>query len=96
MASSSSIPVTFEFELVIRRASLDESDIPFEKIIELMEEELFSQNEALLCFGPSFGIEALETFIIRLKAAGLEYYDDFYELQLDHPAWLRFEAFITD
>jgi len=95
MSEATLIPVTFELGLVVRKASLNTGTISRNKLLELMEDPPYSENNDLICFGPCFGGEALETFISRLQTAGLEYYDDFFELQFTHPDWLSFKAFST-
>lgn len=51
-----------------------------------------AEDAELLSFGPSFGREACDEFIRRLESIGLAYVDDFFDLALNHPSWLKFSA----
>jgi hypothetical protein len=83
-----SIAATTEYGIVIRRQALDKLGINAEQVCEIMEDQPLGSNPDLISFGPSFGNEALEELIARLKAVGLEYVDDFAALALDIPDWL--------
>ena len=56
-------------------------------------EQPLDSNEDLISFGPAFGEEAMNEFISRLQALGLQYVDDFFSISYDIPAWcgLRIE-----
>jgi hypothetical protein len=83
-----SIPVSPQGGIVVRRAALDEKQISESALLEAMEAaQPDSSNEQLLAFGPSFGEEAMNEFVRRLKALGLEYVDDFFFINIDLPDW---------
>ena len=87
------IRVTFEHGIVIRKAALRRTRIDREQLLSAFESQApFSENDDLVVFGPSFGSEACDEFIRRLKDLGLQHVDDFFELEFDHPEWLSFSA----
>lgn len=43
----------------------------------------------LIAVGPLFGDDTLVTMVEALEAAGLRYFDDFFELSGNWPEWLR-------
>src|SRR6185312_2342182 len=88
MASDTSIILTSEFGLIIRRSALTERHVDLRDLLTALEvnERLDGSNE-LLSFGPHFGREALNTMISRLTALGLVYFDDFFEFCGDYPTW---------
>jgi hypothetical protein len=88
------VKVTSEYGIVIRRASLAEKNIDYSRVLQAMEVvQPFDSNDDILSFGPSFGEEAMNGFISRLQALGLEYVDDFFNITYDLPSWcgLRME-----
>ena len=93
MLNSSSICVTSEFGLIVRRSALAERQVDMRDLLNAMEtkEGLDGSND-LLSFGPHFGREALNTIIARLTNLGLVYFDDFFELCGDYPSWCVFRA----
>jgi hypothetical protein len=52
----------------------------------------FRVEGALIAVGPLVGDTALEELIEELEALGLVYFDDFFELSGNWPAWLRLYA----
>jgi len=86
-----SIRVSVEFGIVIRRASLDERSISLNKVYQCMgTSSPLGMNDDLISFGPSFGIGAQREFIRRLEEIGLVYYEDFFDMSIDSPAWCDF------
>lgn len=49
----------------------------------------------LVALGPIYDVEALGTLVDELEAAGLVYYDDFFELSGSWPEWLALTARTT-
>lgn len=47
-------------------------------------------NDELISFGPSFGPEAQREFLRRLEELGLVYFEDFFDINVDHPVWCAF------
>ena len=88
-----SIPVTFQHGIVIRQAALAAHGLTRGDLLRVFETgHPLGENDGLISFGPSFGPEACNEFISRLQGLGLIYVDDFFDLALDHPEWLNFQA----
>lgn len=82
------VKATSEYGIVIRRAALTAKGIDYTQLLQAMEvEQPLDSNENLVSFGPSFGEEAMNEFIARLQALGLEYVEDFFAISCDMPAW---------
>lgn len=82
------VKVTAEYGIVVRRKALSEKIISYSMVLEAMETEApLDSNDDLISFGPSFGGEALDSFIKRLQILGLEYVDDFFSITFDMPPW---------
>jgi hypothetical protein len=96
MASDTSIILTSEFGLIIRRGALTERHIDLRDLLTALEvDERLDGSDDLLSFGPHFGREALNTMISRLTALGLVYFDDFFEFCGDYPPWCVFRGGYT-
>jgi hypothetical protein len=65
----------------LTRASLDER-------LGLTDAE-FQVDGDLVALGPVYDVEALGTLVDELEAAGLAYYEDFFELSGSWPEWLQ-------
>jgi hypothetical protein len=84
------IKVTGECGIVIRKAALKEKGINHIDILKIMEvESPLDDDDDLISFGPSFGEEALNEFIVRLQNIQLEYVDDFFTIIYDVPEWCK-------
>ena len=82
------VKATGEYGIIIRQEALSMKKIHKTKVFEAMEvEQPLDSNQDLISFGPAFGPEALNEFISRLQALGLEYVDDFFALSFDFPSW---------
>ena len=68
----------------LTRAALDER-------LTLTDEE-FRVEGQLVAIGPLVGDDALTALIEELEGLGLAYFDDFFELSGNWPAWLRLHA----
>lgn len=84
----SHVRLSSHYGIVIRRASLKLRSVSLEDILQAMEvQQPMDQDEHLISFGPHFGQEAADELIKRLKQLGLEYYDDYFDFNVDIPEW---------
>jgi hypothetical protein len=89
----SSVAVTAENGIVIRRRALAERNVSYRALLTVFEiDQPFGVNEKLVTFGPSFGQEALEALTQKLIALGLIYFDDFFEFVGVFPRWCKFSV----
>lgn len=82
--------------LFLRRAAYESSGLTRAAIddrLGLTADE-FRVEDDLIAIGPIYEREAnlLTDLIIELEGAGLVYFDDFFELSGNWPAWLRLYA----
>jgi len=90
------INVTPEYGLVVRKDALLERGVSLEKLLVAMKVEApLDSDDRLISFGPSFGQEALDGLVRELLGLGLQYFDDFFEVVGDYPAWCRFKVGYT-
>jgi hypothetical protein len=82
--------------LFLRRAAYESSGLTRAAIDErlVLTADEFRVEEDLIAIGPIYagGGNALADFIGELENAGLVYFDDFFELSGNWPAWLRLHA----
>jgi hypothetical protein len=91
------IAATTEYGIVIRRAAVTRKGISYQDVLKAMEvEQPLDGNADLVSFGPSFGEEAMNEFISRLKKLGLEYFDDFFSFAYDMPQWCSVRVGLTN
>jgi hypothetical protein len=84
------VAATGEFGLVVRKKSLSEKGLTKDRVLAVMADvDVLGENDGVLSFGPLFGEEALLEFSSRLKNIGLEYHDDFFDLNFLAPGWMR-------
>jgi len=82
------IVATAEYGIVVRMDSLHERGVTYQSLLEALEVSApLDVDEQIASFGPSFGEEALNEFVRRLTALGLEVFDDFFVISLDLPTW---------
>ena len=87
------VQLSSDYGFVVRRQALSEKGISTTDLLGVFEcDAPMDSDSELLSFGPTFGPEAADTFIDRLKAVGLEHIDDFFLFSGDYPEWCRFEA----
>lgn len=85
---SDTIKITGEYGVFIRKAALAVKKIAYSALLDAFEVEVpLAENDDLVSFGPSFGQEAMDEFVSRLQALGLEYFDDFFCIASDFPEW---------
>jgi len=88
-----SIRIEHQCGCVVRRKALAQRGIDIRDLLEAMEVgDPLDESEELLAFGPFFGAEAVLAFHERLLALGLVYIDDFVDVTIDLPPWLRLRA----
>jgi hypothetical protein len=77
--------------LLIRRAAFERAGIERQALdtqFNLTADE-FRVEGGLVAVGPLFGDDTLVSMVEALEAAGLRYFDDFFELSGNWPEWLR-------
>jgi hypothetical protein len=81
--------------LFIRRAAYEKSGLSraaIDKRLGLTPDEFRVEGD-LVAIGPIYGEgDALAELIDELEGVGLAYFDDFFELSGNWPAWLRLHA----
>ena len=82
-----SIKITDGYNVVVREISLKQRGLDVNDLI-LGEDFTLTAQNGIILFGPLFGIEAQEELIHRLKKIGLNYYDDFIEINIELPEWV--------
>ncbi|MBL8959080.1 MAG: hypothetical protein JNJ98_04445 [Gemmatimonadetes bacterium] len=89
------LPLAAEYpSLVIRREAFERTGLTrtaFDERLGLTDEE-FRVEGALIVIGPIHETDALPLVIEELERAGLTYFDDFFDLSGNWPAWLRLFA----
>ena len=76
--------------LLVRRPAFESSGLTRAQIdasLGLTDEEFRVEGE-VIAIGPVFDVEALTDLIADLETRGLIYFDDFFELSGNWPAWL--------
>lgn len=77
--------------LLIRKAAFERVGLTraqFDDALGLTPEE-FQVEGDIIAIGPLAGDDSLSDLIVELEAAGLVYFDDFFELSGNWPEWLR-------
>jgi len=77
--------------LCIRRAAYERAGLTRQALDERLglTPDEFRVEAGLVALGPIFDDEALGSVVAELEAAGLAYFDDFFELSGNWPEWLR-------
>ena len=80
--------------LLIRKSAFERVEMTRAQVDEALglTPDEFRIEGALIAIGPLVGEDSLSDVIERLEAAGLVYYDDFFELSGNWPEWLRLFA----
>ena len=80
--------------LLIRKSAFERVEMTRAQVDEALglTPDEFRIEGALIAIGPLVGEDTLSDLIERLEAAGLVYYDDFFELSGNWPEWLRLFA----
>ncbi|MBX3174173.1 MAG: hypothetical protein KF709_07155 [Gemmatimonadaceae bacterium] len=82
-------PTLFIRKEAFERAQLTRAAI--DQWLNLTDEE-FRVEGVLLAIGPIYDADALQALVNALEDKGLEYFDDFFELPGNWPAWLHLHA----
>ena len=80
--------------LLIRKSAFERVEMTRAQVDEALglTPDEFRIEGAQIAIGPLVGEDTLSDLIERLEAAGLVYYDDFFELSGNWPEWLRLFA----
>ena len=84
--------------LFVRRAAFERVGLTraaFDERLNLTEDEFRVEGD-LIAIGPLPGETALTDLIDELETAGLEYFDDFFELSGNWPEWLKLYVMSAD
>src|SRR3954471_3761037 len=76
--------------LVIRKAAFESSGfarVEIDESLGLTDEEFRVEGD-LVAIGPVFNADGLTDLVTELEKRGLVYFDDFFELSGNWPAWL--------
>ncbi len=74
--------------LIVKNDALERLEInDVELATELLNTNECYYGTGLVIYGPFFGAEALEVAILTLTNKGMEYWDDFFDFQVDVPDW---------
>jgi hypothetical protein len=92
LSLSGDAPTLFILRGAFERAELTRQQM--DEVLGLTPEE-FRMEGQLIAIGPLVGESALTELIDTLEARGLVYYEDFFELSGNWPAWLKLFA-MTD
>lgn len=80
--------------LVVRRPAFEQAGLARAQIdafLDLTDEEFRVEGD-IVAIGPVFDAEALGELVAELENRGLVYFDDFFELSGNWPAWLSIFA----
>lgn len=77
----------------VRRAAFERAGLTRDVVDALLglTDDEFRLERDLIVVGPLFG-DGVEQLLAMLERAGLEYFDDYFELSGNWPAWLRIYA----
>ena len=77
--------------LLIRKAAFERVGLTraqFDDALGLTPDEFRVEGE-VIAIGPLVGEDSLTDLIVQLEEAGLQYFEDFFELSGNWPEWLR-------
>jgi hypothetical protein len=84
--------------LIIRRQAFEKAGLvraEIDAFLALTDEEFRVEGD-LVVIGPVFEADALADLVAELETRGLVYFDDFFELSGNWPAWLSLYAMAKD
>ena len=89
------LSVTFAVPtILVRKSAFERAGLTRQAIddrLNLTPDEFRIEGD-LIAIGPIHGDEELTTFVEELEAAGLVYFEDFFDLSGNWPEWLRIFA----
>lgn len=80
--------------LIIRRPAFEKAGLAraqIDALLNLTDEEFRVEGD-IVAIGPVFESDALSQLVAELESRGLVYFDDFFELSGNWPAWLSLYA----
>jgi hypothetical protein len=80
--------------LIIRRPAFEKAGLAraqIDALLNLTDEEFRVEGD-IVAIGPVFESDALSQLVAELESKGLVYFDDFFELSGNWPAWLSLYA----
>jgi len=80
--------------LLIRRPAFEKAAlarVEIDAFLDLTDEEFRVEGD-VVAIGPVFDAEALSDLVAELENRGLAFFDDFFELSGNWPAWLSIYA----
>lgn len=83
--------------LIIRRPAFEKAGLAraqIDALLNLTDEEFRVEGD-IVAIGPVFESDALSQLVAELESRGLVYFDDFFELSGNWPAWLSLYAMAT-
>lgn len=90
-------PLIGDYSLVINLTRVSTKGLPIERILSSLGKIVISKAEdGLLVISPIFGREAIDSLASQLQAEGLEYFDDFIEIEQTLPDWCRLNIEFRD
>jgi hypothetical protein len=80
--------------LFVRKAAFEKAGLTRRRIDERLNltADEFRVERDLIAIGPIPAVEDLPALLAELEGLGLVYFDDFFELSGNWPAWLRLYA----
>ena len=80
--------------IIVRREAFERARITRETIDRalVLTSEEFRIERDLVAIGPIYNDEGLATLVRTFEDAGLVYFDDFFEMSGNWPAWLSFHV----
>jgi hypothetical protein len=80
--------------ILVRKAAFERNGLTRQAIDERLNltPDEFRMEGELIAIGPIHGDDELTTFVEELEAAGLIYFEDFFDLSGNWPEWLRIFA----
>jgi hypothetical protein len=86
------LPLTSDYPtLLIRRAAFERADLErtaFDERFGLTRDEFRVEGD-LIGIGPLVGEDTLTGIVAELESLGLMYFEDFFEMSGNWPAWLK-------
>jgi hypothetical protein len=85
LSLTASTPTLLLQKEAFERAGLTRAQV--DRALTLTDDE-FRVEGNVIAIGPIYDDAGLEALVLALEAAGLEYFDDFFEMSGNWPAWM--------